>query len=340
MIYARQPTPEEYQELQRMRRQEVGRVSQRAHMMLLSSGHRPAPEVAAIFHISCATVRSWIERFNAEGPAGLYDRPRSGRPRKATSEVMDTLVDLIQDDPQREGYLATFWTVAMLMLAVGQKLQVTLSSSSVRATLHHLGLRWGRPRLSMPRKVDPQKALKQWRIAQAVVGAPVHAVILYMDECRIQLLPLIRAMWHWVGQQVRVPTPGTNVTRALFGALNIRTGQWTYLAQERMRKENFIAFLERLLVVYPDGPIILILDNYSSHKAHVVRAWLEAHPRVQMYYLPTYCSHLNPVENIWLRLKDKIAANRLYGSMPLLLDTVDAFFREMTAEKALVWAAA
>jgi len=31
-------------------------------------------------------------------------------------------------------------------------------------------------------------------------------------------------MWHWVGQQVRVPTPGTNKTHALFGALDIRTG--------------------------------------------------------------------------------------------------------------------
>ena len=190
----------------------------------------------------------------------------------------------------------------------------------------------------MPKKVDPHKALKQWRIAQAVVDAPSNAVIVYGDECRIQLLPLIRAMWHWVGQQIRIPTPGSNVTRALFGALNIRTGQWTYLVRDRVRKEDYIAFLEHLLKVYPKCPIILVVDNYSSHTARLVRAWLQAHPRLQMYYLPTYCSHLNPVENIWLRLKNEVAANRLYGSMRLLLDTVDAFFNQMTTEKALVWA--
>jgi hypothetical protein len=33
-------------------------------------------------------------------------------------------------------------------------------------------------------------------------------------------------MWPWAGQQVRVPTPGTKITRALFAALNIRIGRW------------------------------------------------------------------------------------------------------------------
>lgn len=46
------------------------------------------------------------------------------------------------------------------------------------------------------------------------------------------------------------------------------------------------------------------------------------------------------MESLWLRLKDKIAANRLSGSMKILLDTVDSFFDEMTPEQALIWAAA
>jgi transposase len=228
----------------------------------------------------------------------------------------------------------------MLLLALAIKLKVHLSLSAIRGTLHQIDLRWGRPRLSMPDKIDPDKAQKQWAMVKAVVDAPPDAVILYADESRMQLLPLIRAMWHWVGQQVRIPTPGTNVTRALFGALEIRTGQWTYLVRERMRKEDFVAFLEHLLLVYPNVPIILFVDNYSSHTAHLVRDWLESQKRLQMYYLPKYCSHLNPVERIWLRLKGKVAANRLYGSIQALLKAVDLFFREMSPERALAWAAA
>jgi len=174
-------------------------------------------------------------------------------------------------------------------------------------------------------------------MAQAVVEATPETVTLYADESRIQLLPLLRAMWYWVGQQIRVPTPGNNVTRMIFGALNIRTGQWIYLVRDHMRKEDFIAFLEYLLTVY-SGPILLIVDNYSSHTAHVVQEWLQSNSRLKLFYLPKYCSHLNPVENIWLQLKNKVAANRLYASMKLLLETVDQFFRNMTPEKALVWA--
>jgi transposase len=340
MLYVRQPTDEERKELERMVRQEIGRVSQRAQMILLSARRKTVPEIADVFDVCLPTVRFWIRRFEESGPDGLYDRPRSGRPRKITDEVRGTVVELIQEDPQEQGYLATFWTVAMLTLALTRKLNVTLSLSALRGTLHQLGLRWGRPKLAMPAKVDPEKAQKQWKIAKAAVEAPPEAAILYADESRIQLLPLIRAMWHWAGQQVRVPTPGSNKTRALFGAFNIRTGQWTYLVRERIRKEDFVAFLDHLLVVYPNQPIILIVDNYSSHTAHLVREWLETHPRLQLYYLPKYCSHLNPVEDIWLRLKNHVSANRLYGSMQVLLETVEAFFHDMTPEKALTWVAA
>jgi transposase len=339
MIYARPPTLEEYSELRRMTREAIGRVSQRAHLIVLSAQRQSAPELATLFGMSRATVRFWIRRFDAYGPAGLYDEPRSGRPRKLGSHELETMLTMLQDDPQHAGYLATCWTVAMLALALLHRLRVHLSTSALRDALRELGLRWGRPRLAMPLKVDPAKARSQWLIAQAVVEAGPEAAILYADESRRQLLPLVRAMWHWVGQQVRIPTPGTNVTRALFGALNIRTGRWVYLVRERMRTADFLAFLERLLVAYPQGPILLMVDNFSSHTAQAVGQWRTAHPRVHLYYLPKYCSHLHPVERIWLQLKNTLAANRWYGSMHLLLETVEAFFTAMTPEQALTWAA-
>ena len=67
----------------------------------------------------------------------------------------------------------------------------------------------------MPRKTDPAKARKQWEIAAAVIRAGPDAAVVYADESRVQTLPLLRAMWQWVGQQIRVPTPGSNTTRGL-----------------------------------------------------------------------------------------------------------------------------
>lgn len=113
------------------------------------------------------------------------------------------LVELVQQDPAESGHVVTFRIVTILVLVAAKNWSVKFSASAVRQALHEARLAWGRPRLGMP--------AKQCAIAEAVIEAGEQAVVLYADESRIQLLPLIHAMWHWVGQQVRVPTPGTNV---------------------------------------------------------------------------------------------------------------------------------
>ncbi len=163
MIYVRPLTDEEHTELKRMTRQEIGRVSQRAQMILLSAQRRTVPEIATLFEVSRATVRFWIRQFEAAGPAGLRDDPRPGRPRKVTPQVEDHLVTLLQQDPQQveASFLATFWTTAMLVLAVATSLALPVSRGTIRSALQRLRLRWRRPRLTMPRKTDPEKAAKQ-----------------------------------------------------------------------------------------------------------------------------------------------------------------------------------
>jgi hypothetical protein len=141
---------------------------------------------------------------------------------------------LLRTDPHGAGYLATSWTVAMLTLARGLHLGVDGSSSTRRPVVHHLGLRWGRPRLAMPRNVDPEQAQTPGRIADAVRAAGPDAAILDAAEARLGVLPLVRALWPWVGQQVRIPTPGSNTTRSVFGALTSRTGHGSDLVREPM----------------------------------------------------------------------------------------------------------
>lgn len=341
MLYVGPLTPAEVDALRSMTRHDVGRVSQRAHLILLSAQHTSVPELARLFAWSRATVRFWIRRFQATGPDGLRDASRSGRPRKVTPAVETRLTTLLQHDPQRidHHFLATCWTTAMLVLLCATQLHITVCRSTIRSALERLNLRWRRPRLAMPRTPDPQKAAKQWAIAAAVVGAPPDTAIVYADESRIQTLPLVRAMWQQQGQQVRIPTPGTNRTLTIFGGLNVRTGRWDYILRNRMQADDFLLFLTYLLGCYRDQSIIVVVDNYSSHTAHKVLTWVADEPRLTLLFLPTHCAHLNPVERIWLQLKNTIAPNRLYGSLEVLRQTVFAFFRAMTPEQACRWAA-
>src|SRR5881392_1783880 len=57
------------------------REAARAVMVLLSAHGLAPSQIAELLDCHPATVRRWIGRFNAEGLAGLADRPRCGRPR-------------------------------------------------------------------------------------------------------------------------------------------------------------------------------------------------------------------------------------------------------------------
>lgn len=84
---------EERETLQARARLETGRVSQRIHFVLLSDQGKSPPEIASISGYSTATVRQWLKRYRSKGIEGLYDQPRSGRPRKANKPIQS------QDDP-------------------------------------------------------------------------------------------------------------------------------------------------------------------------------------------------------------------------------------------------
>jgi hypothetical protein len=225
----------------------------------------------------------------------------------------------------------TCWTVGLLTAFLAHRFHLVLSRSSVRRYLQRMDWRWARPRLAPARKTDPQALGKEAALAAAQEAAQGRAHLVYLDECALHLLPVIRAMW-MKGARVRVPTPGTNARRAFFGALEAVSGQWFSTDQDRKLAVHFVAFLQQIAAAYPTGPLYLAMDNVKMHDAKVVRAWLAAHPRVQVLWLPTYAAHeVNPVERIWGLMKADVAANRLAGSIEELAAKARCFFADLAA---------
>jgi hypothetical protein len=132
------------------------------------------------------------------------------------------------------------------------------------------------------------------------------------------------------GPRRRVTTPGINRRRAFFGALDAVTGHWFFVDHDRKLAVHFVAFLHRLSVTYPTGPLYLALDQAPAHTAKVVQTWLKAHPHVTLLWLPKYTAHeLNPVERIWGLMKSAVAADRLAGSIEDLTAAARRFFTDL-----------
>lgn len=339
MRYVRSLSRDEVRKLEVMRRCEVGRVSQRAHMILLSNRRYSIAEIARIFDATQGTVRRWIERFEKEGIDCLADRPRSGRPPKVSAATLPLVERDVLASPASKGYLFNIWTAINLSVHLVRQYGIRVSQATIRRILVALDFRHNRPRHGPKKAVDPQLKEKLNAILGVLSSRVSGNHVLYEDEADVHLLPTIRAMWMKRGKQVRVPTPGTNSKKSIFGALDIRTGKWLYRIFDHKRTEQFIEFLNHVISSYPTGKIHIILDNFSIHKAKAVQEWLASHPRVRLYYLPCYMPQLNPAEKIWWRLKAVVAANRLYGTMDALIRAVETFFERLTTSEVLTLAA-
>lgn len=325
-------TDEQREELHRVSRQAVGRVALRAQMVLLSDRGYSVPAIAEIHHCGCDVVRTWLHRYQEEGVAGLDDEPRSGRP--PNDPLARQIVDAqASQSPECSGYVRTCWTVPLLAVFLAVRFGLRLSCSTVRRCLRAMAWRWARPRLApasvLRRKRDPETGAKLAAIAAAAMAAAQGAAhLLYLDECDLQLLPVVRAMW-MKGPRVRVPTPGKNAKHGFFGALDAVSGVFHWIDREHKLAVHFVVFLDRLAAAYPDGPLFLVLDGSPCHTAKVVKAWLAAHPRVHLLWLPKYAAHeANPVERIWGLMKDAVAANRLAGNLGDLVAKAQRFFEQ------------
>ena len=85
------------------------------------------------------TLRDWVHRYNAEGLAGLRDRPRSGRKPRLTPEQEAELATAVErgPDPERDGVVR--WRRVDLRALIEARFAVRLHERSVGKVLRRLG---------------------------------------------------------------------------------------------------------------------------------------------------------------------------------------------------------
>jgi transposase len=66
--------------------------------------------------------------------------------------------------------------------------------------------------------------------------------------------------------------------------------------------ENFLAYVEQVLVPTLKPGDIVIIDNLGSHKAKAVRRAIRA-AGARLFFLPPYSPDLNPIEQVFAKLK-------------------------------------
>jgi hypothetical protein len=85
-------------------------------------------------------------------------------------------------------------------------------------------------------------------------------------------------------------------TAAVMSELPERTGWSIAQPYRRHRHQEFRRFLKLIDPAVPkDLDLLLVLDNYASHKTPAIHQWLLRHPRFYLHFTPTSSSWMNLV---------------------------------------------
>ena len=143
-----------------MRQDKRGEVRQRATAVrLLHLGHKPEA-VAEQQMVSVPTIYNWHKLWRAQGIEGLVNKPKTGRPSKATDAYCRKLEKLLEKEPSEYGYRFAIWTSDRLRAHLEKETGILLSESRFRALLKKKGYRYRRPKHDV-RHLQDQKAKKK-----------------------------------------------------------------------------------------------------------------------------------------------------------------------------------
>jgi transposase len=105
----------------------------RAHAVREGVAGHQINAVSAACHLAHAARRTGVQRFAQEGPQGVRERPRSGRPPTVTCELAPPLQRLIEQAPFEHGALQSQGSGRALAAGLARATGVHLGRASVRS---------------------------------------------------------------------------------------------------------------------------------------------------------------------------------------------------------------
>ncbi len=304
----------------------------RSRIVLACAQGADNKSVAAELGCAAATVGKWRARFVEDRLDGLTDEPRPGRPPSVSiDQVEDVVVATLEQTPKD----ATHWTRAKMADRTG------LSKSTIGRIWRTFELQ---PHRAQGFKLsnDPLFVEKVYDVVGLYLNPPEAAVVLCVDE-KTQVQALARS------QPALPMMPGMperrthdyvrHGTTSLFAAFNTADGSVISSIHRRHRAVEFRKFLAKIDATVPDHlDVHLVCDNYGTHKAPTITAWLAAHPRFHVHFTPTYSSWINQVERFFAYVTADLLTRSDHRSVHALEADIRAWVKAWNENpKPFIW---
>jgi transposase len=120
---------------------------------------------------------------------------------------------------------------------------------------------------------------------------------------------------------------------SLFAALDVKAGTVIGKCMRRHRAHEFRKFLDEIERNVPaDLDIHVIMDNYGTHKTHLIRNWFAKRPRWHVHFTPTSGSWINLVERFFGLLTERAIRRGSFQSVAELEAAIHAYIDAANAD--------
>ena len=341
-VRVRRIAPPERNKLHRMKRQKTNRVnSERAKIILLSSGRVCNREIARRLGCTPQWVRKVIHRFNDGGIDGILWLPyyQSSRPaRTFMADVVEEIVAVALASP-RQLIGMTQWSLAKLReYLISQKIVASISLEWLRTLLRRCGVRWRRTK-TWKESSDPEFWPKLRRIRRLYRRRPAGGRRICVDEFGpLNLQPRHGGCWAGRGKRVerlRATYHRSGGVRHFLAAYDLETNQMTGIITEAKTAVEFLGFLKWLRKQYRSSETLhIVLDNYGPHQTAEVLAWARAH-NIKFYFTPTNASWLNRIESQFTELKKFVLDNSDYRTHDQMREAISRYLAWKNGDRGI-----
>jgi transposase len=158
-------------------------------------------------------------------------------------------------------------------------------------------------------------------------AARLGAHIVFADESGFLLVPTVARTWAPRGKTpIHRHRQGRRDKVSVISGISVspkrrHLGLYYLLFYENIGQEEVCVFLRELLR-HLRGPIIVLLDNSSTHQGGPLEELRARNPHLKIEHFPAYAPDLNPDEGVWSLAKRKLANSCPKNVKELMADVI------------------
>lgn len=261
------------------------RVRSRAKMILRRMTGLSPEHVAEEMGISRSVVFRWCVRYEEEGIQGLWDKPRTGKPRVYDAAFEQQALALLDQEPPAP---FPYWTASALAT------QMEASPDAIWRLLRRQGISLSRQRIW---KVPVEVELQPWeRELTGIYMSPPYWIAV-SSAAGQNVRPGMLYSWDKATGVALRAAVGNRTFLPMEDAMRLMTQQQASGMSDHRRKESVLNFLNDILRAFPSD-CTLVLHAVGDVRAALPADWQKEHPQMQFHLYPSKQAGLDAIARL------------------------------------------